>query len=69
MVQSGDMSFLYIVFDEIQSISQIFLFSIEDISGSSGPILMQNSVLETLLVADYKKNLVPKLKFAENLKS
>jgi hypothetical protein len=69
LVQSGDMSFLYIVFDEIQSISQIFLFSIEDISGSSGPILMQNSVLETLLVADYKKNLVPKLKFAENLKS
>jgi hypothetical protein len=58
------MSFLYIVFDEIQSISQIFWFSIEDISGSSGPILMQNSVLETLLVADYKKNLVPKLKFA-----
>jgi hypothetical protein len=38
---------------EIQSISHVFWFSIEDISGSSGSILMQDSVLETLLVTNY----------------
>jgi hypothetical protein len=37
---------------EILSISHVFWDSIDDISRSSGWILMQDSVLETLLVVD-----------------
>ncbi len=38
---------------QFQSISHVFWNKIDDISSSSGSILMQDSVLETLLVVDY----------------
>ncbi len=42
-----------------QSISHVFWYSIEDNSGFRGWILIQDSVLETLLVVDYMIKILP----------